>query len=80
LVGLIGWNTAGQAANIQLKLILENWFQSEAQAIHYYNQYLALKQKITQIVDSYINRFLKLRRKVSPNNNTPVTHVVLKFV
>ena len=60
--------------------MLKTQFQSKAQAIHYCNQYLALKQKITQIVDSYINRFLKLRRKVSPNNNTPVTHVVLKFV
>src|SRR6266540_4176908 len=54
--------------------------RSEAQATHYYNQYLALKQGTTQTVDSYANRFLELRSKIDPNNNTPVAHVVLKFV
>ncbi len=32
------------------------------------------------MVDSYANRFLELRSKIDPNNNTPVTHVVLKFI
>ncbi len=32
------------------------------------------------MVDSYANRFLELRSKIDPNNNTPVAHVVLKFV
>src|SRR6266540_6503798 len=54
--------------------------RSEAQATHYYNQYLALKQGTTQTVDSYANRFLELRRKIDPNNNTPVAYIVLKFV
>jgi len=31
-------------------------------------------------VDSYANRFLELRSKIDPNNNTPAAHVVLKFV
>ena len=48
--------------------------------IHYYNQYLALKQGTAQMVDSYANRFLELRSKIDPNNNTLVAHVVLKFV
>jgi len=55
-------------------------FESEAQATYYYNQYLALKQVITQTVDDYTNRFLDLRRKVDSNNNTSVAYVVLKFV
>jgi len=55
-------------------------FRSEAQATHYYNQYLTLKQGTAQIVNSYANRFLKLRSKIDPNNNIPVAHVVLKFV
>jgi len=33
-----------------------------------------------QIVNDYANRFLDLRRKVNPNNNMPVAHVVLKFI
>ena len=33
-----------------------------------------------QTVDNYTNRFLDLRRKVDPNNNTPIVHVMLKFV
>ena len=41
---------------------------------------MVLKQKTTQTVDSYTNRFLELRRKINPNNNTPVAHVMLKFV
>ena len=32
------------------------------------------------MVNSYANRFLELRSKIDPNNNTPVAHVVLKFV
>ncbi len=80
LAGITGWNVVGQLANTQLKLTLEARFRSEAQATHYYNQYLALKQGTTQIVDSYANRFLELRSKIDPNNNTPVAHVVLKFV
>ncbi len=55
-------------------------FESEAQATHYYNQYLTLKQAPTQTVDDYANRFLNLKRKVDPNNNTPVAYVILKFV
>ncbi len=80
LAGITGWNLVGQLANTQLKLTLEVRFRSEAQATHYYNQYLALKQGTTQTVDSYANRFLELRSKIDPNNNTPVAHVVLKFV
>ncbi len=63
-----------------MKPTLETRFRSEAQATHYYNQYLALKQGTAQTVDSYANRFLELRNKIDPNNNTPVAHVVLKFV
>jgi len=32
------------------------------------------------MVDSYANRFLELRSKIDPNNNTSVAHIVLKFV
>ena len=32
------------------------------------------------MVDSYANRFLELRSKIDSNNNTPVAHIVLKFV
>ena len=32
------------------------------------------------MVNSYANRFLELRSKIDSNNNTPVAHVVLKFV
>ncbi len=32
------------------------------------------------MVNSYANRFLELRSKIDPNNNTPVAYVVLKFV
>jgi len=39
-----------------------------------------LKQGVAQSVDSYANRFLELRSKIDPNNNTPVAHVMLKFV
>ncbi len=39
-----------------------------------------MKQETAQTVDSYTNRFLELRSKIDPNNNTSVTHVVLKFV
>ena len=31
-------------------------------------------------MDSYANRFLKLRSKVDPNNNIPVAYVILKFI
>ncbi len=54
--------------------------RSEAQATHYYNQYLILKQEIVQTVDNYANRFLKLRSKIDPNNNILVAHIILKFV
>ncbi len=47
---------------------------------HYYNQYLVLKQESIQIIDNYANKFLELRRKVDPNNNIPVIHMILKFV
>src|SRR6266498_5607281 len=80
LAGITEWNIAGQAAAIQLKLTLEVQFRSEAQATHYYNQYLTLRQRTVQTVDNYANRFLELRRKIDPNNNTPVVHIVLKFV
>src|SRR6266498_1221340 len=60
--------------------MLEARFRSEAQATHYYNQYLALKQETAQTVDSYANRFLELRSKIDSNNNTPAVHVMLKFV
>ncbi len=80
LAGITGWNLVGQVANTQLKLTLETRFRSEAQATHYYNQYFALKQGTTQTVDSYANKFLELRSKIDPNNNTPAAHVVLKFV
>ena len=43
LAGITGWNGVGQLANTQLKPTLEARFRSEAQATHYYNQYLALK-------------------------------------
>ncbi len=39
-----------------------------------------MKQGTAQTVDSYANRFLELRRKIDPNNNTPVAHVVLRFI
>jgi len=39
-----------------------------------------LKQRTAQTVNSYANRFLELRKKIDPNNNTPVAHVVLKFI
>ena len=39
-----------------------------------------MKQETAQMVDSYTNRFLELRSKIDPNNNTSVAHVVLKFV
>ncbi len=32
------------------------------------------------MVDNYVNRFLKLRKKVDVNNNIPVAHIMLKFV
>ncbi len=32
------------------------------------------------MVDSYANKFLELRNKINPNNNTLVAYVVLKFV
>src|SRR6266498_73331 len=70
LASITGWNLVGQLANTQLKPTLEARFRSEAQATHYYNQYLALKQGTTQTVDSYANRFLELRSKIDPNNNT----------
>src|SRR6266508_483999 len=60
--------------------MLKARFRSKAQATHYYNQYLTLKQGTDQLVDSYTNRFLELRSKIDPNNNTPVAYVVLKFV
>ena len=31
-------------------------------------------------MDNYTNRFLELRRKVNPNNNILIAHVVLKFI
>src|SRR6266542_1293232 len=37
LVRIIRWNTAGQTANTQLRLMLKTQFQSKAQATHYYN-------------------------------------------
>src|SRR6266542_113851 len=80
LAKITNWNTAGQAANIQLRSALIARFQSEAQATHYYNQYLALKQVPTQTINNYTNRFLELKKKVDSNNNMPVAHVVLKFV
>ncbi len=80
LASITEWNVAGQVANTQLKLTLEARFRSKIQAIHYYNQYLILKQGTIQTVDSYANRFLELRSKINPNNNTPVAHVVLKFI
>ncbi len=80
LAGITNWNTVGQAANTQLRPALITRFWSKAQATQYYNQYLALKQVPTQMVDDYANRFLELKRKVDPNNNTPVAYVVLKFV
>ncbi len=39
-----------------------------------------MKQEVAQIIDSYANKFLELRSKIDSNNNTPVAHVVLKFV
>ena len=63
-----------------MRLALIARFESEAQVTYYYNQYLALKQVFTQIVDDYANRFLDLRRKVDPNNNMLVAYIVLKFV
>ncbi len=55
-------------------------FKSKAQTTYYYNQYLALKQETTQTVDDYANRFLELRKKVDPNDNTLIAYIVLKFV
>ncbi len=39
-----------------------------------------MKQGTAQTVDSYANRFLELRKKIDPNNNIPVAHIVLKFI
>jgi len=80
LAGITGWNVVRQLTNIQLKPTLETRFQSETQATHYYNQYLALKQGTAQTVDSYANRFLELKSKIDPNNNISVAHIVLKFI